>query len=115
LQKGRKVWKEEKDMKEKYLYIVLMSNVKSISREVVYEHVEYLKKLEKDEKLLLCGPCVDYEGGVVILKVKDLKEAHSLAKEDPFIADGYKSYEIRTMEWAHRENNYGLNESNTTN
>ncbi|MBB5196569.1 YciI family protein [Anaerocolumna cellulosilytica] len=75
--------------------------------------MEYLKRMEKSEKLVLCGPCLDYEGGVVVLKAKDLEEAHSLAKEDPFIANGYKTYEIRTMEWVHKENNYGLNERKT--
>lgn len=95
-------------MNQKYLYVVLMCNRRPVSKEIVLEHIEYLKKLETIEKLVICGPCVDYQGGIVVLKARDLEEAQNLAKKDPFIAKGFKNYEIRTMEWAHKDNNYGL-------
>jgi hypothetical protein len=41
---------------------------------------------------------------------EDLAEATKIAKSDPFIASGCKSFEIRTLEPANDENNYLLGE-----
>ncbi|OOM75178.1 YCII-related domain protein [Clostridium puniceum] len=70
--------------------------------------MEYLKELSRQEKLVLCGPFKDYPGGMVIICAQDLIEATNIAKSDPFIASGCKSFEIRTLELANEENNYLL-------
>ena len=54
----------------------------------------------------MCGPFADFRGGMVILKTASIEEAHRIAQADPFIAEGYKTYELRTLEWARRDNNY---------
>ncbi|MDO5101069.1 MAG: YciI family protein [Eubacteriales bacterium] len=88
-------------------YIYLMKNIKSLSMEVVKKHIEHLKKLDNMGKLVLCGPFTDYEGGIVILKCRDINEAKLIADEDPFIKEGYKTYELMTLCVANKENNYG--------
>lgn len=55
---------------------------------------------------MLCGPFTDYPGGMVVFLAENLLEATNIAKSDPFIASGYKSFEIRTLELANEENNY---------
>jgi uncharacterized protein len=95
-------------MLPKYLYVILMHNKEKLNEDVVTRHVSHLKYMEDSGKLVLCGPCVDYAGGVLIINASSIEEAHELANMDPFIKDGYKTYEIRTMEWAHKENNYLL-------
>lgn len=87
-------------------YIYLMNNVKSIDEELIQSHVEHLKELNNQGKLVFCGPFTDYPGGMVIFLAKDLEEATNIAKSDPFIASGCKSFEIRTLEPANEENNY---------
>lgn len=57
---------------------------------------------------MLCGPFKDYPGGMVIISAEDFIEATNIAKSDPFIASGCKSFEIRTLELANEENNYLL-------
>ena len=47
-------------------------------------------------------------GGMVVLNCKNIEEAREIAETDPFIAEGYKTYELRTLEIANKENNYGL-------
>ena len=83
-----------------------MENIKALNEQIIKEHVEHLKELKKQEKLVLCGPFTDYPGGMVVFLAENLLEATNIAKSDPFIASGYKSFEIRTLELANEENNY---------
>lgn len=91
-------------------YVYLMNNVKPINKELIKSHVEHLKELKKQGRLVFCGPFTDYPGGMVIFSAENLEEATTLAKSDPFIASGCKSFEIRTLEPANDENNYLLEE-----
>lgn len=92
----------------KFLYVMLMENVRELNLEVIQNHVEHLKELDKSGQLYLCGPFTDYKGGIVIFNVSSYKEAAELAEKDPFIAQGYKNYELRTVEVAKKENDYLL-------
>ena len=40
--------------------------------------------------------------------IANLEEARKISESDPFIAEGFKTYELRTLEIANKENNYGL-------
>lgn len=90
------------------MYVYLMKNIKPLNEEIIKSHVEHLKKLKSQGKLVLCGPFTDYPGGMVVFLAEDLAKAINIAKADPFIASGYKSFEIRTLEPANDENNYLL-------
>lgn len=92
----------------KYLYVMLMSDKNKLTHEVIKRHVDHLKLLDENNKLYLCGPFIDYRGGMVIFKVDTKEEAIALAKQDPFILEGFKTFEIKTLEVASKENNYGL-------
>ncbi|SET85205.1 YciI family protein [Lacrimispora sphenoides] len=89
-------------------YIYLMNNVKPLNKELIKSHVDHLKELKNQGRLVFCGPFTDYPGGMVIFLAEDLAEATKIAKSDPFIASGYKSFEIRTLEPANDDNNYLL-------
>ncbi len=91
-------------------YIYLMTNVKPLNKELIKSHVDHLKELKNQGRLLFCGPFTDHPGGMVIFLAEDLAEATKIAKSDPFIASGCKSFEIRTLEPANDENNYLLGE-----
>ena len=90
------------------MYVYLMKNINPLNEKIVKEHVEHLKELKRQEKLVLCGPFSDFPGGMVVIQAKDMAEAIEIAKADPFIASGCKSFEIRTLEEAREENNYLL-------
>jgi len=92
----------------KYLYVMLMENVKPVDAQIVEKHIAHLQELEHRQKLVLCGPFTDYTGGMVVLATSSLEEARGLAESDPFIAEGYKTFKLRTLEWAHSDNNYLL-------
>ena len=90
------------------MYVYLMKNEKPLNEELIKRHVEYLKSLKSQGKLVLCGPFTDYPGGLVIFLAENLEEATDIAKADPFILSGCKTFEIRTLEHANEENNYLL-------
>lgn len=89
-------------------YVYLMENKLPLNDEIVKAHVEHLKRLKVEGKLLLCGPFTDYPGGMVIFTAEDDKEAADIAFSDPFIKSGYKTCELRTIELANEENDYLL-------
>ncbi len=91
-------------------YLRRKNNLKPLNKELIKSHVDHLKELKKQGKLVFCGPFIDYPGGMVIFLAEDLAEATKIAKSDPFIASGCKSFEIRTLEPANDENNYLLGE-----
>ncbi len=90
------------------MYVYLMKNINPLNEEIIKKHVEHLKELKRQNKLVLCGPFTDYPGGMVVFLAKDLEEATNIAKSDPFISSGCKSFEIRTLESADEDNNYLL-------
>lgn len=92
------------------MYVYLMKNIKPLNEEIVKKHVEHLKALKSQGKLVLCGPFTDYPGGMVVITAENLEEATKIAETDPFMACGYKSFEIRTLEQANEENDYLLAE-----
>lgn len=89
-------------------YIYLMHNENPINNHIIKSHVEYLKELNRLGKLVLCGPFKDFPGGIVIICAESFIEATNIAKSDPFIASGCKSFEIRTLDLANEGNNYLL-------
>lgn len=89
-------------------FVYLMKNQKPLNEKIVKSHVEHLRGLNSQGKLILCGPFTDYPGGLVIFSAEDIEEAAAIAKADPFIAEGYKTFEIRTLELANENNNYLL-------
>lgn len=92
------------------MFVYLMKNINPLNEEIIKEHVEHLKELKRQGKLVLCGPFTDFPGGMVVITAKDLAEATDIANADPFIASGCKSFEIRTLEQASEDNNYLLSE-----
>lgn len=87
-------------------YLYLMHNVKQLNQAVILEHVEFLKRLKSENRLILCGPFSDYPGGIVIIHALDKEAAIEIAENDPYIKQGYKSYELHTLELANEANNY---------
>ena len=90
------------------MYVYFMKNQKPLNEELIKEHVEHLKSLKSQGKLVLCGPFSDYPGGMVVYLADNLEEATNIAKADPFISSGCKTFEVRTLEVANEENNYLL-------
>jgi len=94
-------------MNNKYIrYVILIDKLKEYPKELIKEHVEYLKQIEQSGKLVMCGPFQDAKGGIIILKVDSLKEAKLIAAADPFTKGGFSAYKIRILRLSCKENNH---------
>lgn len=89
-------------------YVYLLSDIEDVDTpfDAIKAHVEHLKNLEADEKLVLCGPFSDFKGGIVIFKAESITEAKAVAEADPFVKGGYRTYELRTLELSCAENDH---------
>ncbi len=95
------------DNNSKYIrYVILLNRKKDYTIDVIKKHVDYLKRLDANDQLVLCGPFKDYNGGIVIIKAESLEEAKTMAESDPFITGGFSTYELRTLELSNAENNH---------
>ncbi|MCT8140305.1 hypothetical protein H1D32_22965 [Anaerobacillus sp. CMMVII] len=90
----------------RYVILLTLNSGNKLTEKLIKEHVDFLKKLESKNKLVLCGPFSDYNGGMIIIKAKSYKEAQEIAESDPFIISQAESYEIRTWELSCKENNH---------
>ena len=87
-------------------FVILISRQKDYSIDIIKKHVEYLKQLDDEGQLVMCGPFQDYDGGIVIIRAESIKEAKEIAESDPFISQGFSTYELRTLELSNAENNH---------
>jgi uncharacterized protein YciI len=99
---------------EKLLYYVMLiergKTYNKINKAMVVKHVEYIKTLDDNGQLVLCGPLKDYPGiaGRVIIKAKSYEEAKNICKSKPFVAEGYATYKLVTLQVGNKDNNYLL-------
>ena len=90
------------------LYLYLMTNKNEMIEQLIKDHVELLKQLDAENKLVLCGFLHDYPGGMVVFNADCYDQAILIAESDPFIHSGCKTYELRCLEVANQDNHYLL-------
>ena len=98
---------------ENSTFVMLIERGKTynrINKAMVIKHVENIKKLDDDGKLVLCGPTKGYPGiaGMIIFNAESYEEAEAVCKSEPFVAEGYATYKLFSMQVGNRENNYLL-------
>ena len=81
-----------------------------MSQELLEGHVNHLRTLEIDHRLIVCGPCEDGTAVLIIL-AENLQEAKKLIQRDPFVAQKYyRRSEITAFTAANGENNFLMDE-----
>lgn len=98
---------------EKLMYLVLLEKSKTynrITKKIVAEHVENIRKLDDEGKLELCGAFKGYPGmaGMYLLKTENREEAEKLCEMEPLVVGGYATCRLVGFLVADRENNYLL-------
>jgi uncharacterized protein YciI len=75
-------------------FVIVLDKVpgKEAKRETISQHVEHLRTLDAQGKLILCGPFTDFPSGMVIVSAKDKTEAIAIANSDPFVIEGVRNY-----------------------
>lgn len=86
--------------------IFLNKTLKTTTEDIIRNHVLHLKKLEDSGDLVICGPFSDYDGGLLVIKANSFEDAKNIAKSDPFVLSGARTYELRTLNLSCKENNH---------
>ena len=88
--------------------VVLLSKVPGAedSEALIREHVNFLRSLQGEGKLILCGPFSDHSGGMIVLNASSKEEAEKIAENDPFVISGSRTYQVRTWQLSCEENNH---------
>ncbi len=98
---------------EKLTFLMMIEKSKTynkMTKQVVIEHVENLRKLDDEGKIELCGVFKGYPGmaGMYILKTDNREEAEEICKAEPLVIGGFATYKLVDFQIANRENNYLL-------
>jgi uncharacterized protein YciI len=94
----------------KYYYVMHIGKFKPVADEVIHRHVEHLKKLDAEGRLIVCGPINKLEGvaGMVVFKAKSKAEAEAYCQAEPLVAEGHSTYTLHTLTVADKSNNFLL-------
>lgn len=92
-------------------YVMLIERGKTynkINKAMVEKHVDNIRKLDDDGRLVLCGATKGYPGvaGMIVFKAENYEEAESICKSEPFVTEGYATYKLFSMRVGNRDNDY---------
>lgn len=95
------------------MYMMMIEKSKTynkLTKKIVIEHVENIRKLDDEGKLEICGVFKGYPGmaGMYILKTNSREEAEEICRMEPLVVGGYATYKLAALQIANRENNYLL-------
>lgn len=98
---------------EKWFHVMTIKKSKTynrVTKAVITEHVENLRRLDAEGKIELCGPFKGYPGvaGMVIFKTETYEEAEALCRQEPPVTGGFATYALAALQVACKENNYLL-------
>jgi uncharacterized protein len=69
-------------------------NMTDDEEQIISEHFMYLKDALKRGQLILAGPCVNGEFGLVIYRAESMEKAQRFMEGDPAIAQGLMAAEL---------------------
>jgi len=104
---------KEGDNMETQTFVMLIERGKTynkINKAMVEKHVEYIKNLDENGKLVLCGPTKGFPGvaGMIVFQAESYETAKEVCKSEPFAAGGYATFKLFSMRVGNKENNYLL-------
>lgn len=82
----------------KYFAVFLPMLDQKKSQEYRPQHLEYLAQMNQEGKLLAAGRFADSAGGLVIYSVNTYEEVEQITKQDPYIIQGARGFEIHEWE-----------------
>ncbi len=87
-------------------FVVIHTFIKeNITEYMMQPHLEYLKKLFYDGKLIITGPFTDEKrGGMFILDVENEEELEEIVNNDPAIISGVARSEVRPYKIVFQKN-----------
>jgi uncharacterized protein YciI len=98
------------DQSTKY-YLIFLHSIpeRPLTAQAVDQHAAHLAELDDSGKLVMAGPIVERQGGLIVLRARSAAEARGIAEEDPLVRGAYQTYELGTWLMSNRQNDYHPN------
>lgn len=98
------------DQDTKY-YVIFLHSIpeRSLTAEVIDQHAAHLAELDDRGELVMAGPIVERQCGLIVLRTESAAEVLAIAEEDPLVRGAFQSYELGTWLISNRQNNYRPN------
>ena len=93
------------DQDTKY-YLIFLHSIpeRPLTAEVVEQHAAHLAELDDSGKLVMAGPIVGRQCGLIVLRTESAAEVMAIAEEDPMVRGAYQTYELGTWLMSNRQN-----------
>lgn len=100
---------------DKFVVILKEKRKGELDANLLTRHIDHLRHLSREGKLMIAGPFKNNKQGMLILNCEDIDEAINLVESDPFIKEKYyNTYEINELIVANEENNWLMDNKQTT-
>ena len=98
------------DQDTKY-YLIFLHSIpeRPLTAEVVDQHAAHLAELDDSGKLVMAGPIMGRQCGLIVLRTESAAEVMAIAEEDPLVRGAYQTYELGAWLMSNRQNNYRPN------
>ena len=98
---------------EKPVYVMMIERSKTynrINKAMVVKHVDRIRELDDDGRLVLAGAAKGYPGvaGMIVFRAEGQEKAESICKLEPIVAEGYATYTLFSLRVGDRDNYYLL-------
>ena len=92
-------------------YVIFLHSIPewSLTAEVIDQHAAHLAELDDSGALVMAGPIVERQCGLIVLRTESAAEVLAIAEEDPLVRGAYQTYELGTWLISNRQNNYRPN------
>lgn len=71
-----------------------LATMTSQEKEVMEDHLEFVRKKFVEGKIALAGPCMDGAYGIIIYKTESIEEAKQMYESDPLVKAGIMDTEL---------------------
>ena len=80
-----------------YLVIRRMQETPDGWKDLVEDHLTWMRSLHEDGSVIMSGPSTDLRLGIYVMRAQDASKARAVALRDPLLRSGGASVEI--IEW----------------
>ncbi|MFZ4450436.1 YciI family protein [Salibacterium aidingense] len=87
----------------RYFAVLLPLKDQDLSRTYRPDHLAFLEKQRNEGNVAANGKFTDGSGGLVIYRADKVEDVEALVKQDPFVIQGARDYEIHEWEMVSKE------------
>ena len=77
-----------------YLTLHRWTGDRSEAMKLLESHLDWMREQQLAGNIIVAGPTPDRELGIMVLRHMDRNDVDAICSRDPFVAGGYREYEV---------------------